>query len=323
MDLNETNIKEEVSNFMSSFQKLLPKKKQIITLDAPKQNKMIRLNDMHAEAKSVFPLCFTGAKVVIMREVMNRVKLVQQYNYGRTKETYKAFTHLLYKEMEPKAIDEGLLVDSAGSATATYTEDLDGGYTMQLTSKIRDLISSETEIVFDRENQKSVASVSCSMKDVDPNTLRLVTQWVYKVIPEFCFGSEVSFRPMLYPPLPDVSVTARYDRQTFTLSGTISKAGFQACLFKQFTPDLRIATIVNEDAREARTTIGLGMHKKYSNGSELKVFVDSQRSGGFTFQKDVLFYEPHNEIRVLRLIGSTLIDKQRRVRFGFGFELDF
>ncbi|XP_060804706.1 mitochondrial import receptor subunit TOM40 homolog [Amyelois transitella] len=322
MDLNETTIKEEVSNLVSNFQKLLPKKKNIITLDAPKQ-KMIRLADMHAEAKSVFPICFTGAKVVILREVMNRVKLVQQYNYGRTKETYKAFTHLLYKEMESKTVDEGLLVDSAGSATATYTEDLEGGYTMHLTSKIRDLICSESEIVFDRENQKSVASIACSMRDVDPNTLRLVTQWVYKVMPEFSFGSEVSFRPMMYPPLPEVSVTARYERSSFTLSSTVSKAGFQACLYKQFSPDLRISTIVNEDVQDGRTTIGLGLHKKYQNGSELKVFVDSQKSGGFTFQKDVLFYEPHNEIRVLRLIGSTLIDKQRRVRFGFGFELDF
>ncbi|XP_026748706.2 mitochondrial import receptor subunit TOM40 homolog [Galleria mellonella] len=322
MDLNEDKIKEEVSSFVSSLQRLLPKKKELIYVE-PVKTKLTRLNEVHSEAKSVFPMCFTGARLIILREVLDKVKLVQQYNYGKAKETYKCFTHLLHKEMEPKSTDEALLLDSAGSATATYYEDIDGGYKMRLTSKIRDLISSETEIILDKDSSNSCYSITCSMKDVDPNTFRVVTQWMYKITPEFCAGTEVCFEPLAYPPTPDVAVSARYERPSFTLSSTISRAGFQACIFKQFAPDLRIATIVNEGNISGKTTVAVALHKKYQNGSELKIFVDSQQCGGFTFQKDVLFYEPHNETRVLRLVGSTLIDRQRRVKFGFGFDLDF
>ncbi|KAM3959651.1 LOW QUALITY PROTEIN: mitochondrial import receptor subunit TOM40 homolog [Aphomia sociella] len=321
MDLNEDKIKEEVSSFVSSLQRLLPKKKEFIVVE-PAKSKLTRLSEVHAEAKSVFPMCFTGARLVILRELMDKLKLIQQYNYGKAKETYKCFTHCLHKEMEPKT-NEGLLIDSAGSATATYYEELEGGYKTRLTSKIRDLIASETEVVLEKDNLKSCGSITCSMKDVDPNTLRVVTQWMHRIMPDFCMGTEVSFKPLSYPPIPDLSVSARYERPSFTLSTTISRAGFQACIFKQFAPDLRIATIVNEGNRSGTTTIGVALHKKYQNGSELKIFVDSQHCGGFTFQKDVLFYEPHKEIRVLRLVGSTLIDRQKRVRFGFGFDLDF
>ncbi|XP_028161314.1 mitochondrial import receptor subunit TOM40 homolog [Ostrinia nubilalis] len=321
MDINEDMIKEEVSSFVHSLQKLLPKKKEIIVIEKQKP-KLIRLSDVHAEAKSVFPACFTGAKLVVLREVMDKVKLVQQYNFGKAKDSYKCFTHVIHKELEPKSSNEGLLVDSAGSATATYSEILDGTYQMRLTSKIKDLVSSETEMVIEKEQEKSVGSLSCCVKDVDPNTLKLVTQWTYKIIPEFSLGTEVSCRPLSSPTSPDLSISARYEKPSFTLSSTISRSGFQACLFKQFSPDLRIATIVNERT-QGHTAIGVALHKKYQNGSELKIFVDSQHCGGFTFQKDVLFHEPHNEVRVLRLIGSTLIDRQRRVRFGFGFNLDF
>lgn len=321
MDINEETLKEEVSSFVSSLQRLLPKKKDILIV-TPYKPKLPKLSEIHAEAKSVFPMCFTGAKVVVLRELVNKVKLVQQYNYGKSKEVYNGISHLIHKEMEPKCAGEGILVDSAGSATATYSETLDGGYTMHLTSKIKDLVSSETEMLIEKETHKSGASIACSLKDVDPTTLRIVTQWMYKLHPEFCIGSEVAFRPMLYPPFPDVSVSVRYDRQAFTLSSTISKTGFQACLYKQFAPGLRIAGIVN-DAHGGSPTVGVALHKKYNNGSELKIFVDSQHCGGFTFQKEVLFYEPHNEVRVLRVVGSTLIDKQRRVRLGFGFDLDF
>ncbi|KAL0821500.1 hypothetical protein ABMA28_004964 [Loxostege sticticalis] len=321
MDINEDMIKEEVSSFVYSLQKLLPRKKEIILIEKQKP-KLIRLSDVHAEAKSVFPSCFTGAKLVVLREIMDKVKLVQQYNFGKAKDTYKCFTHVVHKELEPKSSDEGLLVDSAGSATATYNEILDGSYKMRLTSKIKDLVSSETEMVIEKEQEKSVGSLSCCVKDVDPNTLRLVSQWTYKIIPEFSLGTEVSFRPLSCPTSPDVSISARYEKPLFTLSSTISRSGFQACLFKQFSPDLRIAAIVNERTK-GYTSIGVALHKKYQNGSELKIFVDSQHCGGFTFQKDVLFHEAHNEVRVLRLVGSTLIDRQRRVRFGLGFNLDF
>lgn len=322
MDINEDTIKEEVSNFINSFQRLLPKKKDIIYV-APQKVKLTRLSDVHAEAKSVFPKCFFGANLVILRDIMDQVKLVQQYNYGKPKDSYKCFTQLIHKEMDPKMADDGLVVDSAGCATATYTEVFDDSYKMKLTSRIRDLISSETEVVFEKENQSSVGSISCSLRDVDPNTLRMVTQWMYKVAPDYLLGTEVSFRPLAYPQTPDFSVSARYERPSFTLSSTVSKVGFQVCLYKQFSYNLSIATVVNESARSSSTTLGLALHKKYNNGAELKIFVDSQRCGGFTFQKDILFHEPHNEVRVLRLIGSTLIDRQRRVRFGIGLNLDF
>ncbi|XP_026495736.1 mitochondrial import receptor subunit TOM40 homolog [Vanessa tameamea] len=320
MDLNDSGIKEEVSNIISSLQKLLPKKKDIIFI-APDKSILTKLSDVHAEAKSVFPKCFVGAKLVIARDIMDKVKLVQSYNFSKTKETYKCFSHLIHKEMAAKNIDDGLIIDSMGSATATYKETMDD-YEMRLTSKIKDLVSSETELVFEKESEKSISSVSCSIKDVDPNNLKLVTQWMYRVMPELSFGSELGLKPLSYPISPEFSVSTRYERPSFTLSSTISRIGFQVCLFKQFTPDLRISTILNESNRSS-ASIGLALHKSYENGSELKIFVDSQRCGGFTYQRDILFYEPHNEVRIIRLMASTLIDRQRRVRIGFGFNLDF
>lgn len=322
MELNENLIREEVSNLVSSLKRLLPRKKEIIVF-TPQRPKLTRLSDVHIEAKNVFPRCFIGAKLVVLREVMDRVKLVQQYNFGATKEAHRCFNHFINKETEPKQVENGLLLESIGSATATYTELMDSQYEMRLTSKIRDLVSSETEVVFEKESEKSVGSMTCSMKDVDPNTLKLVTQWMYKVHPDFCCGTELSFKPLSYPSKPELSISARYDRPSFTMSSTISKAGFQVCLYKQFAPDLRIATIVNEGARGAPATVGIALHKDYMNGSELKIFVDSQKCGGFTFQKDVTFSDPQNELRVVRLVCSTIIDRQRRVRFGFGFNLDF
>ncbi|CAD0248151.1 unnamed protein product [Spodoptera exigua] len=322
MDINEDKIKEEVSSFVSSLQRLLPKKKDIIVVE-PQRHKITKLCDVHAEAKNTFPKCFVGARLIVLREVLDRVKLVQQYSYGKTRESYRCFSQLIHKEMEPKNTDEGLLVDSAGSATATYKEILDGGYLVRLTTRIKDLVSSDTEIVLEKENDKSVGSVSCSVRDVDPNTLRMVTQWMYKIRPDVCFGTEIGLKPLMYPPTPEISISARYDRPSFTVSSTASKVGFQVCLYKQFSPDLSLSTIITEGCRAGQTTVSLAMHKNYQNGSELKIFVDSQRCGGFTFQRDILFYEPHNEVRVLRLVGSTLIDKQRRVRFGIGFNLDF
>uniref|UniRef100_A0A2A4JT30 Mitochondrial import receptor subunit TOM40 homolog n=1 Tax=Heliothis virescens TaxID=7102 RepID=A0A2A4JT30_HELVI len=322
MDINEDKIKEEVTSFVSSLQRLLPKKKEIIVVQ-PRRYKTTKLCDVHSEAKSTFPKCFVGARLIVLREILDKVKLVQQYSYGKSRESYKCFSQLIHKEMEPKSTDEGLLIDSSGSATATYKEVLEGAYEMRLTSRIRDLVSSETEIVFEKENDKSVGSVSCSVRDVDPNTLRMVTQWMYKIMPEVCVGTEIGLKPLAYPPAPEFSISARYERPTFTITSTASKVGIQVCLFKQFSPDLRLATIITEGCRGGQTNVSLAMHKNYQNGSELKIFVDSQRCGGFTFQRDILFYEPHNEVRVLRLIGSTLIDKQRRVRFGVGFNLDF
>ncbi|XP_072944942.1 uncharacterized protein [Epargyreus clarus] len=323
MDINENIIKEEVGNLVTSLQKLLPKKKDIVVLFETKKQKLTRLSDIHAEAKSVFPNCFIGAKLVILRDMVDKVKLIQQYNYGKPKESYKSFAQLLHKELEPKEEHDGLLIDSSGSATAIYKEKIEGDYEMRLTSKIKDLVSSETEIVLEKENQRVLGSVTCAMKDVDPNTLRFVTQWTYRVLPEFFIGGEFGLQPLVFPLSPELSASARYERPSFSLSSTISRVGFQVCLYKQFAPDLRIATIVNEGYKGDPATVGLALHKSYQNGSDLKIFVDSQRCGGFTFQKDVMFHQPHNEVRVIRLVASTLIDRQRRVRFGFGFNLDF
>ncbi|KOB68288.1 Import receptor subunit tom40-like protein [Operophtera brumata] len=324
MDLTEDKLKKEVSSFVSSLQRLLPKKKDIIVI-APQILKLTRLNDVHAEAKSVFPKCFLGAKLVILREIMDKVKLIQQYNYGTSKENYKCFIPLLHNEMQPKNSSDGLLIDSAGCATATYTDVLEGAYVMRLTSKIKDLISSETELVFEKDNEKSLGSVSCVMKDVDPNSMRVVTQWMYRIRSDFSIGTEVGLKPLAYPPVPEYSLSARYEQPSFTISSTVCKSGFQVCLYKKFSPDLRIAAVVHDGNRGGTTSVGVAVHKSCRNSSEMKVFVDSMRCGGFTFQKDILFYEPQesNEVRVLRLIGSTLIDRQRRVRFGLGFNLDF
>lgn len=322
MDLNENKIKEEVSSFMSSLQRLLPRKKNIIIL-APQKSKLTRLSDVHAEAKNVFPKCFLGAKLIILREIMDKVKLVQQYNYGKSKENIRCFPQLLHKEMEPKASEDGLLIDSSGCATASYTDYLDNGYMMRIVSRIKDLISSETELIFEKDNGKSLGSITCVMKDVDPNTTRVVTQWMYSIRPDLSVGTEVGIKPMSYPYSPDYSLSARLERPSFIVSSTVSKSGFQLCIQKQFAADLRIASVIHDGNRGGQTSIGVALHKTYNNGSELKIFVDSMRCGGFTFQKDVLFHEPQSEVRVLRLVGSTMIDRQRRVRFGMGFHLDF
>lgn len=326
MDLNEEKIKEEVSSFMYSLRKLLPKKKELISIIEPVMRvKVTRLTDVHAEAKNVFPKCFIGAKLVILREILDKVKLVQQYNYGKSKEHHKCFAHLLHKEMAPKTSlsDDGLLIDTAGCATATYTDILDGGVVMRLISSIKDLIASETEVVFEKDSANALGAVSCTVRDVDPNTLRVVAQWMYKLRPDLSVGTELACKPLALPLAPDYSISARYFRASFAISSTVSRAGYQVCLYKKFAPDLQIATIVHDGTRNGETSVGVALHKRYQNGSELKIFVDSQRTGGFTFQKDFLFLEPHNEMRVLRLIGSTLIDRQRRVRFGLGINLDF
>ncbi|XP_039756497.1 mitochondrial import receptor subunit TOM40 homolog [Pararge aegeria] len=321
MDINESIFKDDVGNFIFSLKKLLPKRKDGFIFEFHKPT-LTRLSDVHLEAKNVFPKCFIGAKLVVLREIMDKVKLMQNYSYGKTKESYKCYSHLLYKETDAKNIDDGLLIDSTGSAIATYKETIDD-IEMRLTSKIKDIVSSETEIVFEKDSEKSISSISCSMKDVDPITLSLVTQWMYKVRPELSVGSEFGIRPLAYPISPQLSFSARYERPSFTLTSTLSKVGFQVCLFKKFSPGLRIATIFNEGDKGGPASVGLALHKSYENGSELKIFVDSQRCGGFTYERDVLFQEPHNEVRVIRLMGSTLIDRQRRVRFGFGFHLDF
>lgn len=311
MDIREDKIKEEVSSFVTSLQRLLPMKKDITFLET-KKDKVTRLGNIHAEAKNVFPKCFIGAKIVILRDIMDKVKLAQQYNFGKSKEVYKCFSQLIHKELEANTADEGLFIDSSGSATATYREALEGAYEMRLTSRIKDLISSETELVFEKENENSLGSLVCSMKDVDPNTLKFVTQWTYKVVPELSVGTEFGFKPLSYPISPDISISARYERPTYTVSSTISKIGFQVCLFKQFYPDLRLGTVISEGVRNGQMTFSLALQKNYKNGSEMKIFIDSQYCGGFTFQKDILFREQHNDIRVLRLIGSTLIDRQDR-----------
>ncbi|XP_028040579.1 uncharacterized protein LOC114250773 [Bombyx mandarina] len=321
MDINEDIIREEVSSFVSSLQRLLPKKKEIIVIQ-PQKVRLTRLNDVHYEAKNVFPKCFIGAKLVVLRDVLDKVKLIQQYNYGKPKDSYRTFGHLIHQETEPKHVDDGLVIDSAGSATATYKEVIEGSYEMRLTSRIKDLVSSETEIVFDKENEKSVGTVSCTMRDVDPTSLKFITQWMYKVHSDVYVGTEVGIRPLAFPAAPDYSLSVRYEKPSFALSSTISKIGFQACLYKKFAPDLAIASILSEDGRGVPVSVGLALHKNFGSDTDLKVFVDSQRCGGFTLQKDVHFRE-NRETRVLRIIASTLIDKQRRVRFGFGFNLDF
>ncbi|XP_052743208.1 mitochondrial import receptor subunit TOM40 homolog [Bicyclus anynana] len=321
MDLKESLLKDDFGNILISLQKLLPKKKEPFFFEFDKAT-LTRLSDVHLEAKSVFPKCFVGAKLVILRQIMDKVKLMQNYSFGKTKESYKCYSHLLYKETDNKNVDDGLLIDSTGSAIATYKEKTDD-FEMRLTSKIKDVVSSETEIVFEKESDKSIGSISCSMKDVDPITLSLVAQWMYKIRPELSVGSEFGIRPLSHPISPQLSFSARYERSSFTLSSTLSRVGFQVCIYKKFSPDLRIATIFNEGNKDLPASVGVALHKSFENGSELKMFVDSQKCGGFTYERDIVFQESHNDVRVIRLMASTLIDRQKRVRLGFGFNLDF
>lgn len=321
MDINEDKIKEEVGSFVSNLQRMLPKRKEIIIVDTKPYRKMVKLTDVHSEAKNVFPKCFVGAKLIILREIMDRVKISQQYDYGKPKEPYKCFTQMLYREMAPKPTRELLLVDTSGSATATYREDLDNGYEMRVISKIKDLFSFETEFVLEKTDDAYCGALSCVMNDVMPKTLRVVSQWMQEVYPEFSVGLEVGLRPLVYPPLPEVSVSARYHVPSFTLSSTVNKYGFQICLFKKFAENLRLAAILNESNR-GTTNVGLAVQRTFSNGSELKTFVDSQRCGGVTFQRNIYLHD-HQDSRLIRLIFSSLIDNQRRMRFGFGFDIDF
>lgn len=325
MEINESLLKEEVSSFVSSLQRLLPKKKAIITVEAPQKYNIKRLSDIHVEAKSVFPRCFIGAKLVVFREIMNKVKLLQQYNYynpNMSKETYRSFTNLINNEMEPKRTDDGLLIDTNGCATATYTESIEGSYEVQLTSKIKNFTASETELVLQKQTDRSVGSFALCMRNVDPSTLKLVTQWMQVVQPDFSVGTEFTLRPLERSLKPEVAISARFERQSYTLSSTISKAGFQFCFFKQVTPDLRLSTIIHDNNRGVPATIGVALHKNYQNGAQLKLFVDSAKCGGLTIQKDVVFVE-HHEQREIHLVTSAIIDRQRRLRFGFGFNLDF
>ncbi|XP_045500358.1 mitochondrial import receptor subunit TOM40 homolog [Colias croceus] len=318
MDLKESKFKEEVNNFVMNLQKLLPKKKDIIILQTDRTD-LTKLSDIHAEAKSVFPKCFIGAKLVILKEIMDKAKLVQNYNFGKPKDSYKCYSHFIHKEMQSKNIDDGLVIDLAGSATATYREALEDNLEIRMTTKIKNLISSEVEAVLENTGDRSVSSFSMNMKDVDPKTVSLITQWTYKVKPEFSVGMELRVKP-LSTVLSTISVSSRYERPTYALSSTVSNMGFQLCLFKQFASDLRMATILNEN--KAGTVMSVALHKSYENSSELKIFVDTQRCGGFTIEKDVMFSEA-SETRVVRLMASSMLDRQRRVRFGFGFQLDF
>ncbi|KPJ03845.1 Mitochondrial import receptor subunit TOM40-like [Papilio xuthus] len=321
MDLSEDAIKAEVSNFVSSLQRLLPKKKDIIVLEPAKTNQT-RLSEVHAEAKSVFPKCFVGARLVVLRQVLDKVKLLQEYNYGKTRETYQSYKRYLNKESEPKFVGDGLVVDASGSATATYTERMDGACTLRLTSRIRDLVASETEVELEREGDRSVASFTFKMNDMEPNTLRTVTQWMYQLRPELSVGTELSFKPLACPALPELSLSARYRGPSYCVSSTVTKLGFQVCLFKRLAADLRLAGVVSEGRAGAPLTAALALHKAYE-GCELKIFVDSQRCGGFTVQKEVYVRDAQEEERVLRLVGSALLDGQRRLRLGFGFNLNF
>lgn len=320
MDLNEDIIKEEVSNFVSSLQKMLPKKKEIINVLRP-QPKMCRLTDVHADTKNVFPKCFVGAKLVILREIMDRVKLSQQYNYGTMKKPYSCFNHLLYKELEPKVAGQTLVVDTSASATATYRQDLDDGYEMLLTSKIRDLYSSETELIFEKKDRNYYGAVTCAMRDVDPATLKVVSQWMHRVLPDFSVGLEVGFKPFSHPPFPEFSVSGKYEKTAFTLSSTVSKMGFQVCCFKKFSEDVRVGAVINE-SNEDSPSMSLAVHKIFANSSEVKMFIDSHRCGGVTYQKEVYFRENINDLRVLKITVCSLIDKQRPIKFGIGFNID-
>ncbi|KPJ12874.1 Mitochondrial import receptor subunit TOM40-like [Papilio machaon] len=321
MDFSEDTIKAEVSNFVSSLQRLLPKRKDIIVLEPAKTNQT-RLSEVHAEAKSVFPKCFVGARLVVLRQVLDKVKLLQEYNYGKTRETYQSYKRYLNKESEPKFVGDGLVVDASGSATATYTERMDGACTLRLTSRIRDLVASETEVELEREGERSVTSFTFKMNDMEPNTLRTVTQWMYQLRPELSVGTELSFKPLACPALPELSLSARYRGPTYCVSSTVTKLGFQVCLYKRLAADLQLAGVLCEGRAAAPLTATLALHKAYE-GCELKIFVDSQRCGGFTVQKEVCLRDAQEEERVLRLVGSALLDGQRRLRLGFGFNLNF
>lgn len=322
MDINEERIKEEVTSILNVLKSFLPKKNADF-VPIKKKEKVVRLSDIHAEAKTVFPDCFLGAKVMVMRQIADKVKMVQEYNFAKQRlDSYRSFSQLLHKEMEAKS-DDKVVINPSGSVTATYHTTVEDNCEIWLTSKIKDITSSETELTFEKDTHKSIGCFSMSMRDVDPSNIKLVTQMMYRFFPDFSVGTQIGLRPLCLPLVPEYSISARYEKPSFALTSTVAKTGFQVCVFKNLSPDLKLASIINEGCRGGPPTVSVAMHKSYEGGSELKIFVDSERCGGFTFQKDVVFYEPMNDDRVLRLIASTLIDRQRRVRLGFGFHLDF
>ncbi|XP_022119351.2 uncharacterized protein LOC110996128 [Pieris rapae] len=319
MDIHETQLKEDWRKLITNLQKYLPKKKDILVLK-PRVT-MTRLSDVHGEAKNVFPQCFAGTKLVIYKDVMNKVKLVQNYSFGKSKAPHTCYSRLIHKEMEVKNSEEGLVVDLAGSATATYRETLEDNLEIRMTTKIRDLVSSDVEAVLEKETDRFIGSVSFGMKDVDVNTSKYVIQCMYKAMPGLSFGSEFGHKPLSLAQ-PWLSFSLRYDKPSFTVSSTYSMVGFQTCFYKQFAQKLRIATIVNKN-HGGQTTLSVALNKICENGTELKMFVNSQLYSGFTVEKDVFFQDVDTETRVVRLLASTLIDGRNRVRFGFGVHLDF
>lgn len=325
MDLTEETIKEEVINFVTNLQKLLPKRKEILNVLTPVRPKMRRLTDIHFEAKNVFPKCFIGVKLLVLRNIqlnlMEKVKLSQQYVYGKPLQEFKCFTQLLHKEMELKTAEHMLIIDTSPSAVASYKQILDDGYELLLTSKVQDLHSSETELVLEKSDSTYNGSINCTIKDVDPATFKIVSQWMRKVRPEVCLGIEVGVKPFSQLFNPEISLSARYDNPAYTLSSTLSTIGFQVCCFKQFTSDIQVATVLNQ--RGGRfPTAGWALRKTFPNQSELKVFVDTQICGGMSYQKDVFINDNSRQIRVLGITVSALIDRKKRFKFGIGFNID-
>ncbi|GBP58935.1 Mitochondrial import receptor subunit TOM40 homolog [Eumeta japonica] len=326
MDLNENVLKHDVGGFFSGLRKMLPKRGDT-NVDEKRSdhqgNGVVRLGAIHTEAKNVFPRCFVGARMTIVREILDRVKVLQEYSYGKPKEPHRFFTNLLQKEVEKGKNEEGLLIDSSGSATATYAEKIADDYELRVTSKIRDIVSSETDITIERRTYKSISSLTYSMRNVDPSSLNLITQWMYGVLPQFAIGIEMRLQPLVSPgpPTPDMSLSARYDSPHFILSSTVGKSGYEVCFFKQFSPKIRLATILHDRSRDVGTTVGIGVQKVYPDGSESKIFIDSQRCGGLTYQKKI-YVENDAGNKYVCVVASAVIDRNKRIQFGFGFDLD-
>ncbi|XP_041982161.1 uncharacterized protein LOC121735403 [Aricia agestis] len=313
MNAPDTNFKNDINTIILNLMKLLPKKKDAKLY---KDDKFVRhMSGIHSEAKSVFPLCFSGLRLGAQSE-FGTVKLVQNYRFGSDRQ-FESITRLLQKEVAPKRVDDGLVLDLTRSAVATYTKKVNNGH-VRFISTLSDLTASENEMVVERRNESYMSLTSFSIKNGNFANLRILTQYMYRLLPVLCVGGEFAFSPF-GENSPKISFGYRYDLPSMAISGTISQLGLQICFFNELSKELRVATVATQTLRG--TVLSLALHKVRAD-SDLKVFVDSRCCVGATFEKNLLFEEA-TATRLIKMRASSLVDKRGRIHFGLGFDLDF